>query len=111
MMPTMVRVLTPAESEAYVALRREALREAPLAFASSPEDDHALAPDFVRDALARPQQAALLMQSIERLLADCERMLTAAHTSPISRSPSLSTGDAPVLAFLSWLRMMTHNNC
>ena len=34
-----IRSLQPPDAEAYVALRREALLDSPLAFAASPEDD------------------------------------------------------------------------
>lgn len=37
----MIRALTEADLPAYVALRKEALLDTPLAFASSPEDDFA----------------------------------------------------------------------
>jgi len=47
-----VRVLRPDDAEAYQVLRREALERAPLAFASSPADDHAASVDAVRTALA-----------------------------------------------------------
>jgi RimJ/RimL family protein N-acetyltransferase len=47
-----VRRLRPEDAPALVALRREALAAHPLAFAASPEDDHALSPEFARVALA-----------------------------------------------------------
>lgn len=46
-----VRVLTAADAEAYFSHRREALLDAPLAFAASPEDDVASSPSAVRKIL------------------------------------------------------------
>ncbi len=46
-----VRPLTPEDAAAYVAIRREALGDAPLAFAASLEDDAALDPILVRRRL------------------------------------------------------------
>lgn len=50
-MPT-IRLLQPEDAEAYAAIRHRALLEAPLAFASSPQDDSACSPDTVRQRLA-----------------------------------------------------------
>jgi ribosomal protein S18 acetylase RimI-like enzyme len=47
----MVRQLRPEDAEAYVAIRRAALMDAPLAFASSPEDDSACSVETVRERL------------------------------------------------------------
>lgn len=49
----MIRRLTPTDAEAYFALRRAALLDAPLAFGASPEDDLASSPDAVRALLSR----------------------------------------------------------
>jgi ribosomal protein S18 acetylase RimI-like enzyme len=54
---TLVRRLEPEDAALYVRLRRAALDDAPFSFASSPEDDLAFSVDFVRDALASPDQA------------------------------------------------------
>jgi ribosomal protein S18 acetylase RimI-like enzyme len=51
MTPT-VRLLGPDDADAYVALRRAMLRDAPLAFSSSPGDDRASDPAAVRAWLA-----------------------------------------------------------
>jgi len=53
----MIRVLSPADANDYLRLRREALEEAPFAFGSSPLDDHAGSLDFVRTAIQSPDQA------------------------------------------------------
>ena len=45
-----IRLLTPADAHAYIAIRREMLVEAPWAFASSPEDDSALDPAAIAEA-------------------------------------------------------------
>ncbi len=47
-----VRLLGPEDAEAFCALRREALEDAPLAFLSSPEQDAGLDPDVARERLA-----------------------------------------------------------
>ena len=49
----MIRALEPHDAEVYVALRREALAESPLAFAASPADDFAGQAARVRESLAR----------------------------------------------------------
>ena len=50
--------LIPADVEAYVQLRAEALTQEPYAFAASSDDDVALSLDFVRSALADAGQAS-----------------------------------------------------
>ncbi|HEY0143439.1 MAG TPA: GNAT family N-acetyltransferase [Thermoanaerobaculia bacterium] len=47
-----IRPLTADDVEAYRRLRAESLREAPLAFAASPDDDAATQPDALRQSLA-----------------------------------------------------------
>ena len=54
-----IRLLTPADAEAFVAIRREALTDAPLAFVESPEDDAALSLEFVRTALDRGPESVV----------------------------------------------------
>ena len=49
----MIRTLQDTDCEAYVALRRQALLDAPLAFASSPADDRAATVQAVREQLRR----------------------------------------------------------
>jgi ribosomal protein S18 acetylase RimI-like enzyme len=49
----MIRPLTESDLEAYVALRRESLLDAPLAFGSSPEDDSAASVETLRAQLQR----------------------------------------------------------
>ena len=53
----MIRKVLPAESDAFIRLRREALEVEPLAFSSSPADDHAQSVEMVRQYLAHPTQA------------------------------------------------------
>jgi ribosomal protein S18 acetylase RimI-like enzyme len=50
--PVEIRPLGATDVEAAVALRREALRDAPLAFAASPESDYGSDPEAVRARLA-----------------------------------------------------------
>jgi len=52
-----VRQLLPDDAESYIAVRRDALEREPFAFLSSPEDDRALSPSFVREAFASSSQA------------------------------------------------------
>jgi len=54
-----IRILQPAEAEALFALRRQALEDAPLAFAASPEDDRAASPDAVREVLGSGPDSAV----------------------------------------------------
>lgn len=54
-----IRRLTPADADLFVALRRQALQEEPLAFTASPEDDRASDPAAVRAWLAGPGGVAI----------------------------------------------------
>jgi RimJ/RimL family protein N-acetyltransferase len=56
----MIRELRDEDAEAYVELRREALLEAPLAFASSPADDFASSPEAVREQLQRAPESVII---------------------------------------------------
>ncbi|MGH9203991.1 MAG: GNAT family N-acetyltransferase [Vicinamibacterales bacterium] len=47
----------PDDTDAFILLRREALDREPSAFLSSPEDDRALDPAFVREAFQNISQA------------------------------------------------------
>ena len=49
----MIRALMAEDLEAYVALRQEALRDTPLAFASSPDDDFASNIDGLRESIRK----------------------------------------------------------
>jgi RimJ/RimL family protein N-acetyltransferase len=49
----MIRPLTESDIDAYIALRREALLDTPLAFAASPDDDFASSRDNLRDGIRR----------------------------------------------------------
>jgi hypothetical protein len=50
---SLIRALRAYDAEAYAALRRQALLEAPLAFGASPADDFAASPESVREQLRR----------------------------------------------------------
>jgi len=56
----MIRPLGADDAEAFLALRREGLIEAPLAFASSPEDDFASDAESVRKHLRRAPDSVIL---------------------------------------------------
>jgi RimJ/RimL family protein N-acetyltransferase len=55
-----VRALQPDDAPALVAIRREALSSAPLAFGSSLDDDRALSPESMRSSLADISNFAVL---------------------------------------------------
>lgn len=58
-MPPTVRALTPADADAYSALRREMLLDTPFAFLSAPGDDRAAEPANLRASLADPAENAI----------------------------------------------------
>lgn len=60
LLDSMIRELRDDDAEAYVALRREALLDSPLAFASSPADDFASSPDSVREQLRRAPESVII---------------------------------------------------
>jgi RimJ/RimL family protein N-acetyltransferase len=51
-MPDMIRALGEKDFDAYIALRQQALRECPLSFSASAEDDFASSHDSLRKHLA-----------------------------------------------------------
>jgi len=55
----MIRALGEEDAEAYAALRREALRDSPLAFAASPEDDVVSSSEAVREQLRRGPESVI----------------------------------------------------
>jgi len=55
-----IRPLRADDLDAYRRIREEALREAPLAFSSSPEDDFAGSPDAVRAEISGAPDALIL---------------------------------------------------
>jgi RimJ/RimL family protein N-acetyltransferase len=79
-----VRILQEPDAEAYAELRREALLDSPLAFASSPADDVAGDIDAVRALLRRgPESVVLGTFDDRRLIASAglyrDRHVKAAH--------------------------------
>lgn len=56
----MIRQLKDDDAEAYIELRREALLDSPLAFASSPADDFASSPEAVRELLRRAPESVII---------------------------------------------------
>jgi RimJ/RimL family protein N-acetyltransferase len=56
----MIRALQESDAAAYVALRREALLDSPLAFAASPSDDVAALDEVVREQLRCGPDVAIL---------------------------------------------------
>jgi len=63
-----IRILRPDDADALFALRRQALEDAPLAFAASPEDDRSSSPDAVREILGRGPDTAVFGALDEDLL-------------------------------------------
>ena len=55
-----IRLINDADAEAYAALRRESLLDAPLAFTSSPEDDAASSATGVREMLSHGVDAVII---------------------------------------------------
>jgi RimJ/RimL family protein N-acetyltransferase len=49
----MIRAIGENDIDAYVALRRRSLLDAPLALTASPEDDHAVNPKLLREQMRR----------------------------------------------------------
>ncbi len=56
----MIRTLQPHDAAAYLAFRQMMLRDSPLAFASSPEDDRATSVEAVRESLSRAPEAVVI---------------------------------------------------
>jgi ribosomal protein S18 acetylase RimI-like enzyme len=56
----MIRVLREEDAQAYTKLRREALLDAPLVFASSPVDDLSSDPEAVREQLRRAPEFVII---------------------------------------------------
>jgi RimJ/RimL family protein N-acetyltransferase len=56
----MIRLLRDDDAETYAELRREALLDSPLAFASSPDDDLASTPESARAQLRRAPESVIL---------------------------------------------------
>ena len=56
----MIRLLREEDAQAYVKLRREALLDAPLVFASSPADDLSSDPEAVRAELRRAPEFVII---------------------------------------------------
>jgi ribosomal protein S18 acetylase RimI-like enzyme len=57
---TVIRLLVEDDAAAYVVLRREALLDAPLAFASSPEDDLTANVEATRSQLGRAPDSVII---------------------------------------------------
>ena len=56
----MIRMLCEEDAEAYTALRRASLSDAPFAFAASPEDDIAASVDAVREQLRKAPEFVIV---------------------------------------------------
>ncbi len=63
------RALTPADADVYAEFRREMLLDSPWAYVSSPGDDPAANPSSMRESLARPCNAILVVEEGGRLSA------------------------------------------
>lgn len=79
----MIRGLTEDDVEAYIELRREALLDSPLAFASSPADDFVSSPETVRAELRRAPEWVIIGAFRDRLVGTVglyrDRHLKSAH--------------------------------
>lgn len=79
----MIRALAAADLDEYVALRNEALLDAPLAFAASPDDDFASSADTLRAPLTKAPDWMLFGAFDRRLIGSAglfrDRHLKAAH--------------------------------
>ena len=64
----MIRAITEADLEAYVALRAEALADTPLAFAASPEDDFAGSAESLRQQMTKAPDWVIFGAFDERLV-------------------------------------------
>jgi ribosomal protein S18 acetylase RimI-like enzyme len=64
----MIRKLRAEDAEAYVELRRQALQDAPGAFAASAEDDLVATAEAVREQLRRAPESVLIGAFRERLV-------------------------------------------
>jgi RimJ/RimL family protein N-acetyltransferase len=64
----MIRLLREEDVEDWLALRREALLDAPLAFVSSPEDSFALDAEAMREQLRRTPESVVLGAFDEHLV-------------------------------------------
>jgi ribosomal protein S18 acetylase RimI-like enzyme len=79
----MIRSLTESDLPEYVALRREALRDTPLAFAASPDDDFAADVDVLGEQLRKAPDWVIFGAFEERLAGSVglirDKHLKAAH--------------------------------
>lgn len=73
-----VRKLRPDDAEAFTALRLESLREEPLAFLSSPDDESAPTVDSVRQTLSNPGESAIF-GAFDPALCGCVGIYRDAH--------------------------------
>ena len=67
----MIRALTEADLEAYVALRREALLDTPLAFAASPDDDFASSTGSLAAQIGKAPDWVIFGAFEEKLIGSC----------------------------------------
>ena len=83
----MIRQLRAADAEAYLELRRQALLDAPGAFAASPEDDLVASVEAVRVQLRRAPDTVIIGAVPERLVGIVglyrDRHLKAAHKADL----------------------------
>jgi RimJ/RimL family protein N-acetyltransferase len=83
----MIRPLEEPDAEAYVALRREALLDTPLAFAASPEDDFAGTVEQVREHLRGAPHSVIIGAFRPHLVGTVgvhrDRQIKAAHKAHV----------------------------
>ena len=111
----MIRPLTPGDAAALVALRREALDAAPLAFGASPADDRLLAPSYPMASLGSSPDAAIFgafaddalagmagVLRLDKLKARHRVLLWGMYVRPAARGRGL--GAALLAAAVTWAR-------
>jgi RimJ/RimL family protein N-acetyltransferase len=103
----MIRPLTPSDTPAYIALRREMLADSPWAFAGSEDDDEALKPEVTTARIRGPHQAifGVFEDSGPNSPADLEHAGTQGPQSLSSPTPRL-LGAAGL--FISHHKKMAH---
>ena len=81
-----IRLLTPADVDAYLSIRAEMLDDSPFAFLASPHDDVASDPDFVRKQLSRTDGANVILGAFAPELVGTVGVLRDRHSKAAHRA-------------------------